>query len=403
MRFQKQNIISFGLIVAIVCSLAPGIFAQDSLTFPYTGEITSQNVYVRSGPGVNYYPCGKLNIGNKVKVVAHTFSWSQILPPQGCFSWISTQYVQLDAAGDTGTVTGDQVRVFAGSNQVSPNNSTRMQIKLNKGDKVRLFSKDTLDGYYKIVPPQGAYLYINTEFVKCIEVIAPAPVAPALVAPAAKPADANTPAASAATAPAKPADANAPAKPAAFAVSTPALDAKMQQYRDLEKQIAAEKAKPAAERNYTEIKKALTELASHPEYGKASRYSIYALKQINRHELAMNIQSTLAQQQQETDKVKAGIEEFNQAKLAEVKDFSKYAVVGKLQFSNMLGHEPCQNFWRVVDISGKLICYASSDGSMTQNDVDQFVGKKVGLIGSIGTYVPTGGALVTFSKIDLMQ
>ena len=57
----------------------PGVRA-----YPYLAEITGDNVNIRSGPGTNYYRCGKLGAGDRVKVVGSQFSWSRIVPPIVC-------------------------------------------------------------------------------------------------------------------------------------------------------------------------------------------------------------------------------------------------------------------------------------------------------------------------------
>ena len=114
----------------IICSIFMGLisFAQESEEpttatadtilpdFPYIAEITGDNLYIRSGSGTNFYQCGKLNKGDRVKVVGRVFSWSRIVPPEGSFSWISARYIEVDSEDPTlGTVTGDNVRVYAGS------------------------------------------------------------------------------------------------------------------------------------------------------------------------------------------------------------------------------------------------------------------------------------------------
>jgi len=128
---------------------AADVNAVSTPQFPYDAEITGDNVYIRSGPGSNYYDCGKLNKGGKVKVVSHQFSWSCIVPPPGSFSWIYVPYVTIDPDNPgTGIVTGDGVRVYAGSDMVKPIHST-LQLKLDRGEKVKLLGEQK-DNYYKI-------------------------------------------------------------------------------------------------------------------------------------------------------------------------------------------------------------------------------------------------------------
>ena len=103
-------------VIIILTSLVSIGFAQTNtsssgaagnLFVSYMAEITGDNVYVRSGPGTNFYDCSKLNKGDKVKVMETQFSWAHIVPPPGSFSWISIQYVKIDSANPTvGTVTG---------------------------------------------------------------------------------------------------------------------------------------------------------------------------------------------------------------------------------------------------------------------------------------------------------
>jgi SH3-like domain-containing protein len=61
------------------------------LPVPYIAEITGNDVNIRSGPGTNYYRCGKLNKDDKVEVLSAQLGWSRIVPPPGSFSWISMQ------------------------------------------------------------------------------------------------------------------------------------------------------------------------------------------------------------------------------------------------------------------------------------------------------------------------
>ena len=90
---------------------------------PYIAEVTGQDVYVRSGAGTAYYFTTKLNAPTRVTVVDHKFSWAVIIPPEGSFSWIYKNYVKLDPTNPkNGTVTGDNVRIWAGAEKrlISP-------------------------------------------------------------------------------------------------------------------------------------------------------------------------------------------------------------------------------------------------------------------------------------------
>jgi outer membrane biosynthesis protein TonB len=377
------------LILIIVAALVSVGFAQqtpatpggskevDATSFPYTAEIIGDDVYVRSGPGTNFYQCGKLKKGEKVKVVDKQFSWSRIVPPAGSFSWISMQYVNI-SPGDpsAGIVNGDNVRVYAGSDFVKPLYSTSLQGKLSKGEKVKLLGEQ-MDDYYKIAPPPFAYLWVSTDFTKPVPepVVTPAPPKPVTKVEPNEPAEVNAPA-----------EVNeAPAVP-----KTP-----LEKYRELKEKVAAERAKPADQQNYTDLKKALLEIVNDKEAGNAARYAQFVLSQIEGYEMALAVTKEVRLQNQQLEQVKAKIDKAKEARLAEVKDMGKFAVIGEFQTYQTYG----PGNYRIVDDEGKMICYALPTGPAAQLDLSSYVGQKVGLVGTIEPHLPTKKALVRFTQI----
>ena len=84
------------------------------------GTVTGQDVYIRSDHTVNAYPCAKISAPDTVDIIGQDGDWLQILPPPGLvFSVISKDYVDLPPGERIGTVTGDVVRVYAGSDRTS--------------------------------------------------------------------------------------------------------------------------------------------------------------------------------------------------------------------------------------------------------------------------------------------
>lgn len=132
--------------------------------FPFEGEVSGTNVYVRSGPGVNYYPSTKLNAGDRVVVLGERFGWYQIVPPAKCFSYIDMAMVEKQPGGKTGKVVQDKVYVRAGSDLETRKTST--QVVLNKGEMVNILGE--ADGFYKIKPPPGASLWISKPYVETV-------------------------------------------------------------------------------------------------------------------------------------------------------------------------------------------------------------------------------------------
>ena len=374
------------IVAALVCvgfaQQAPagpgGSQEVEATSFPYTAEITGDDVYIRSGPGTNFYRCGKLSKGDKVKVVDKQFSWSRIIPPAGSFSWISMQYVSISPSDSTvGIVTGDNVRVYAGSDFVKPLYSTSLQGKLSKGEKVKLLGEQ-LDDYYKIAPPPFAYLWVSTDFTKPVPepVATPAPITPVTTVEPNEPAEVNAPVAEVNEPPAAP--------------KTP-----LERYRELKEKVAAERAKPADQQNYTELKKALLEIANDKEAGNAARYAEFVLNQIKGYELALAVTKEIQLQNQQLQQVTDKIEKAKEARLAEVKDMGRFAVIGIFQTYQTYG----PGNYRIVDDEGKMICYALPTGPAARMDLSSYVGQKVGLVGTIEPHLPTTKALVRFTEI----
>ena len=360
-------------------SASAGAAEETAPSFPYIAEITGDNVNIRSGPGTNYYQCGKLEAGDRVKVVGSQFSWSRIVPPAGSFSWISKQYVSIDPSNPTiGTVTGDAVRVYAGSEQLKPIHSTTVQLKFNRGDKVRLLGEEEGD-YYKIAPPAGTYLWVSTKYTSAlgpvgeVELIVEREVEPKT-------------------------DTSEVVYTKA-AVETE----KLREYYGLQEQIKAEQSKPMAQQNYANIKKKFAEIANNKEAGKAARYSEFAIKQIEGFELALAVGREVRLQDEQLQQIREQIEKARAAKLSQVRELGRFAVIGQFQTSNIYSGRAELIHYRIIDDSGKTLCYALASGSASELDLGEFLGRKVGLVGTIEPHLQTAGALVRFAGIVDLQ
>ena len=375
-------------------------------TFPYVAEITGNDVYVRSGPGTNYYNCGKLTKGDKVRVVKTQFSWSCIVPPKESFSWISMRYVSIDYEDpNVGIVTEDNVRVFAGSDRVRPIHSTSLQGKMDSGEKVRLLGEQK-ENYYKIEPPAFAYLWVSTKYAKPYVPPIEVPEVPEI--PTETPEEdkepeiqTTTPEDEQATPPVEPTDTGPvkPVKPVIPPMMMSMEAKKLAEYKELAQRIKAEKAKPMDQQDYSRIKRELLDIVNNKNAGKAARYSEHVVKQIERFELAFAIAKQIQLQEVRSQKTRQDIEKAREARLAKVKDIGNFAVTGKLASSSIYGADSAVKYYRVLDASGKTVCYAAS----SLVDADKFVGKQVGLVGTIEPHPQSGTALVKFTKIVEME
>jgi uncharacterized protein YgiM (DUF1202 family) len=355
----------------------------DTPSFPYDAQITGDRVKIRSGPGTNFYECGYLNKGDRVKVVAKQFSWSRVVPPAGCFSWISMQYVKIDPANPgIGTVTGDSVRVYAGSDYRKPLYSNTRQGMLDTDEKVKLLGEQ-MDGYYKIAPPSFAYLWVSTQYTQ----------------PAPKLVQASPPGTTVEPLPQGPNEPNAVTAAVVPPPPEPAPKSPLEKYRALQKQVEAERIKPIDQQDYTELKKALLEIAGDEEAGNAARYAQFVVQQVESYELVLAVAKQVRLQNEQLQKTATGIEKARETRLAQVENLGKFAVTGVLRSYATFG----PGHYRIVDETGKMICYALPEGIASGADLKGLIGKKVGLVGTIEPHLPTKKALVRFTQIVVLE
>jgi len=413
-------------------------------TFPYIGEITGQDVYVRSGAGTAYYFTTKLNAPTRITVTGHKYRWAEILPPAGSFSWIYKNYVKLDAANPgIGIVTGDTVRVWAGSEGVAPANSSSMQAKLNTGDQVRLLETGGTGDYYKIEPPVGARLYVSLDYVKYVgpvpaikPVLPPRPgTTPAEAKPSQpddakpatpgttepkpqpKPAPTETPAATAdqtdpateseSTEPTEPAQEGTEAPEAAEATESkpPARDTSkerqlVEQCREIEKQITAELTKPLQQQDYSALREQLQAIAADPAAGNAKVYAEYYLSRIEAYELVRTVNERIQQNEQELAAIRQKVEADLEAKLRQIPNRGRYLIRGRIRPSNIYTAKTGQKRYIVLDETGRIVAYAVPANPIVDLSVKGVLDKVVGLVGKVVSDPKNPITLIEFTEVE---
>ena len=142
----------------------------------FMARIIGDDVNIRTGPATIYYPVGQLKKGSSVIVNNVKQGFAQIYPTPECFSYIAKQFVEIKdmpAAAEAeeatkatklGVITGENVRVRAGSIKVPPANADVVQTKLNKGDLVHIIGER--DEYYEIVCPPDTYFWVALDFIE---------------------------------------------------------------------------------------------------------------------------------------------------------------------------------------------------------------------------------------------
>jgi uncharacterized protein YraI len=165
--FASRSLL-IGVVSALSLAFSPAVIRAeeqvpqvDNSKVSVVAIVNSNEVYIRSGPGENYYPTLKVDKGAKVTVVGLKYDWLKIIPPEGSFSYVAKAYVEKRGDGSIGQVTKPDLNVRAGSDLVAI--KTTVQTKLEENQDVTILGEQ--DEYFKIKPPADAYLYINKQFV----------------------------------------------------------------------------------------------------------------------------------------------------------------------------------------------------------------------------------------------
>ena len=395
-----QRIIFPVLAIVIMVSLC---CAEDKNepAVPYVAEIIGADVYVRSGPGTAYYFCSKLNEPARVIVTGQTYGWSRIVPPDGSFSWISKNYVRVDPDNPTiGFVTGDAVRVWAGSDYEVPMRSSSLQTKLNKDDIVTIIPQQDQTDYYKIAPPTGAHLWISSQYLKYV---GPVPKAePAKLPPRPQTETITRPKTK--TEPEKIKETTpAPAVKVDKTVEGPKLlsteDQLVKQCHSIEEKIKTETAKPIAEQNYEIIKKDLKTYAEDPKAGKAQLYAKYLLDRIAGVELAIAVADEVKRQDAELEKIRAKIKKNRDEQLAEIPSLDRFVITGILKPSQIFTAQVRQKRYLIVNDEGKIQCYAIPADKSVDADIQKMINRKVGLVGKVTSDPENTVSLIRFTQV----
>lgn len=162
------------LVLVFACLLCAASAEAEIRRFPYEAIVKTDDVPVRSGPGKKFYETTRLKKNATVVVHRHDLGgWYMIGPPEGSFSWIRADLVQVEAAG-SGVVNltsegATGAPVWVGS-EVTDEHATRGRI-LAHGDAVQILSEDqwtTTTGtvsMLRIAPPASEFRWVKGDFV----------------------------------------------------------------------------------------------------------------------------------------------------------------------------------------------------------------------------------------------
>ena len=160
---MRPSLLSGLLILTGFASFAP---ADDG---PYDAVVISDEALVRSGQDTEVYATQKLQRGDRVRVIREDRGgWCLIEPPEGSFSWIRADLVDVRQQGRVGVVQEDTMDVIGTELDMG---GQELRQRIRRGETVRLINPQPetviLDRgrieMYRIHPPRGEYRYMERQ------------------------------------------------------------------------------------------------------------------------------------------------------------------------------------------------------------------------------------------------
>ena len=161
-----------GMTAILLCGSVLGAVAHGAdRTFPYTAQISVDEVEVRCGPGWDYYATQRLPRGTRVEVYRHDAGgWLAIRPPEGSFSWVTARHVKATPEKNVAEVILDGAVAWVGSSTTNVPQH-KWQVRLTRGERVEVLGELAMtvgpgfatETYHKIAPPAGEFRWIHAQ------------------------------------------------------------------------------------------------------------------------------------------------------------------------------------------------------------------------------------------------
>ncbi|MBI9018938.1 MAG: hypothetical protein JEZ07_16930 [Phycisphaerae bacterium] len=369
----------------------------ETASVAYLGQISGNDVNLRSGPGAAYYDILKLVKGTAIVVVEEqkgNSNWAKILPVEGCFSYISKQYVNvrtIDVAIEAtdeqeeqsetkkiGVVTGNNVLVRAGSRIVPPINARQVQCKLNYGAKVEIIGER--DNFYKIIPPANCYFWVSLDYVQKVKALTKEDMKDFIGAKLTTITVSDI---------------------EIVPVDNKILNSQYQTYRNLVKMLSEETKMPLGQRNVAELKEQFANLLKNAESESLkSACKAYVL----RIEAQESAQKDYFQSIDDTKKLRDALEKLDEmARKIKLEsgisaDGQQRVVKGKVTRSYVFDKSAQTRRFKIVDADNLFVCYAVAANANV--DLLVYLDKVVSLTG-VANYDATADAdLLTVTAIN---
>ena len=136
---------------------------------PYEAFVVADEAEVYAGPSKRFYATAKLPFGTSVEVYRRDAGgFLAIRPPEGSFSWIPAEHLEMTDEPNVGRVIADEAASWIGTN-LERVREHKFHVQLKAGELVEVLGKRTVDSedgqgqvWLKIAPPAGEFRWIHS-------------------------------------------------------------------------------------------------------------------------------------------------------------------------------------------------------------------------------------------------
>ena len=147
-----------GMLLFLVMQPFVFLYAQESTSFPFLGEIKADSINVRCDSTVSAAIICTLHKGEYVEVVSELYDWYKIMLPKTAPSFIRKDLVEL-VNEKTGRIARSGVNI-----RLQPGEASAIVGKARSGETLNIL--EFQKGWYKIEPVNKSAGWVNKKFLK---------------------------------------------------------------------------------------------------------------------------------------------------------------------------------------------------------------------------------------------
>lgn len=152
------RLISLICLIGLICPIDALGQKDLQLKFPFVGKPTRDDVNIRAGYDQNFEILTKANGDDTLFVIEQSYGWYKVKLPNSAHCYVAKDFIEKNDKEAASKVSNLNVRA-------RPNKESSIIGRLKKGDAVTVLA-ETEDGWYEILPPEGSYGWVRSDFLE---------------------------------------------------------------------------------------------------------------------------------------------------------------------------------------------------------------------------------------------